>query len=190
MLEEFLSDVMGLCSCAFNCSQRESVCCQGLRDCSHTDALASEKTRSYQAQNQIGPQLPPGKEDVVQQQLESPQRRVKGPIRPPQEFLDASSVLSDEPIVGPMPIFGEDIDFEHPSDNLRFEEAARVLATADNITFVDSFTVLGLDGAAGDSDVKRKYWRLSLLVHPDKCSHPRAQEVHTIPETLPGRLIC
>lgn len=25
------------------------------------------------------------------------------------------------------------------------------------------------------SEVKKKYWKLSLLIHPDKCDHPKAQ---------------
>jgi hypothetical protein len=25
-------------------------------------------------------------------------------------------------------------------------------------------------------EVKKRYWRLSLLIHPDKCSHPRAHD--------------
>ena len=28
---------------------------------------------------------------------------------------------------------------------------------------------------AKNVDVKKRYMRLSLLIHPDKCSHPRAQ---------------
>jgi curved DNA-binding protein CbpA len=29
------------------------------------------------------------------------------------------------------------------------------------------------------SEVKKKYWKLSLLVHPDKCEHPKAQAAFT-----------
>lgn len=25
------------------------------------------------------------------------------------------------------------------------------------------------------TEVKKKYWKLSLLIHPDKCEHPKAQ---------------
>lgn len=25
-------------------------------------------------------------------------------------------------------------------------------------------------------EVKKRYWRLSLLIHPDKCSHPQAHD--------------
>lgn len=34
---------------------------------------------------------------------------------------------------------------------------------------------MGLEPDAKGADVKRRYMRLSLLIHPDKCSHPQAQ---------------
>ena len=38
----------------------------------------------------------------------------------------------------------------------------------------DAYDVLGVAPDAGAADVKKRYWRLSLLVHPDKCGHARA----------------
>ena len=39
----------------------------------------------------------------------------------------------------------------------------------------DSYAIMGLEPDAKGADVKRRYMRLSLLIHPDKCSHPQAQ---------------
>lgn len=38
------------------------------------------------------------------------------------------------------------------------------------------WAVLGLEHSAGPGEVKKRYWRVSLLVHPDKCGHARANE--------------
>ncbi len=40
----------------------------------------------------------------------------------------------------------------------------------------DVYKVVGVDRDAKGQDVKKRYWRLSLLIHPDKCDHPRAQD--------------
>ena len=39
----------------------------------------------------------------------------------------------------------------------------------------DAYAVMGLEPDVKGADVKRRYMRLSLLIHPDKCSHPQAQ---------------
>ncbi|GIL65882.1 hypothetical protein Vafri_19522 [Volvox africanus] len=43
-------------------------------------------------------------------------------------------------------------------------------------TTVDAYSVLGVSPSASAGDVKKRYMRLSLLIHPDKCSHPLAHE--------------
>ena len=40
-----------------------------------------------------------------------------------------------------------------------------------SVVEADAYALLGLPQGATGSDVKKKYMRLSLLVHPDKCSH-------------------
>ena len=39
----------------------------------------------------------------------------------------------------------------------------------------DAYALMGLEPDARGADVKKRYMRLSLLIHPDKCSHPQAQ---------------
>ncbi len=40
----------------------------------------------------------------------------------------------------------------------------------------DAYDVIGVDPAAPTADIKKRYWRLSLMIHPDKCSHALANE--------------
>ena len=40
----------------------------------------------------------------------------------------------------------------------------------------DPYDVLGVPYDAAAGAVKKRYWRLSLMIHPDKCHHPRAAE--------------
>jgi len=39
----------------------------------------------------------------------------------------------------------------------------------------DAYAIMGLEPDCKGVDVKKRYMRLSLLIHPDKCSHPQAQ---------------
>lgn len=40
----------------------------------------------------------------------------------------------------------------------------------------DAYAVVGVEPDAKAADIKKRYWRLSLLIHPDKCDHPRAND--------------
>lgn len=40
----------------------------------------------------------------------------------------------------------------------------------------DAYEVLGVQPTATSAEIKKQYWRLSLLIHPDKCAHPRAND--------------
>ena len=40
----------------------------------------------------------------------------------------------------------------------------------------DPYAVLGVKLEATPAEVKKRYWRLSLLIHPDKCGHARAHD--------------
>ena len=39
---------------------------------------------------------------------------------------------------------------------------------------------MGAKSEQTQSEIKKLYWKLSLLVHPDKCSHPKAKEAFDI----------
>ncbi|KAF8411863.1 hypothetical protein HHK36_004422 [Tetracentron sinense] len=42
---------------------------------------------------------------------------------------------------------------------------------------VDSpYDVLGVNHNMSTDNIKKRYWKLSLMVHPDKCSHPQAHQ--------------
>lgn len=45
------------------------------------------------------------------------------------------------------------------------------------LLIVSPFEILDLPFGATDSDVKKQYRKKSLLIHPDKCNHPQAQDV-------------
>ena len=38
----------------------------------------------------------------------------------------------------------------------------------------DAYAVLGASPDASATEVKKRFWRVSLLIHPDKCSHAQA----------------
>ncbi|PFH34822.1 DnaJ domain-containing protein [Besnoitia besnoiti] len=47
-------------------------------------------------------------------------------------------------------------------------------------TFSSPFQVLLLGAEATEDDVRKQYRKLSLLIHPDKCKHPMAQEAFQV----------
>ncbi len=102
-------------------------------------------------------------------------RRVLGPAMPAREVLDAAAALAEQ-MTGPPPpeLVAE---AEGASAESRDQAVARVLrvmplAGAEG----DAYAVLGCAEGAAPGEVKKCFWRLSLLVHPDKCAHPRAAE--------------
>ncbi|KAM8990907.1 dnaJ homolog subfamily C member 14 [Ara ararauna] len=58
----------------------------------------------------------------------------------------------------------------------RGEEVTRLLAMAEvPEEELNPFHVLGVEATASDSELRRAYRRLAVLVHPDKNQHPRAE---------------
>lgn len=45
---------------------------------------------------------------------------------------------------------------------------------------MDPYAVLGLDADVSESELRRAYRRLAVMVHPDKCQHPRAEEAFKV----------
>ncbi|KAF8670788.1 hypothetical protein HU200_050459 [Digitaria exilis] len=115
---------------------------------------------------------------------ESPKRRIIGPAMPSRELLAAAAEMTealrcrdaeleadDDLLIGPPP---PAVVAEAASANEaeRFEEVTRILAADTN----SPYDVLGVNWKMSTDNMKKRYWKLSLLVHPDKCPHPSAQE--------------
>ncbi|KAG6738810.1 hypothetical protein POTOM_058432 [Populus tomentosa] len=116
----------------------------------------------------------------------SPKRtRVIGPEMPSAELLAAAAKLTEaqaelreaeleedtELFIGPAP---PAVVAEAASANEaeRFEEVTRIMdAVGDSL-----YDVVGVNRNMSADNIKKRYWKLSLLVHPDKCSHPQAHQ--------------
>ncbi|XP_042461706.1 uncharacterized protein LOC122045523 [Zingiber officinale] len=116
-------------------------------------------------------------------------RRLIGPEMPSREVLAAAAELTEaecllreaeldidsELLIGPPP---PAIVSEAASANEaeRFEEVARIVG-AD----VDKpYDILGVNWKMSSENIKKRYWKLSLLVHPDKCTHPQAHQAFVL----------
>ncbi|XP_042456468.1 uncharacterized protein LOC122041014 isoform X2 [Zingiber officinale] len=116
-------------------------------------------------------------------------RRLIGPEMPSREVLAAAAELTEaecllreaeldidsELLIGPPP---PAIVSEAASANEaeRFEEVARIVS-AD----VDKpYDILGVNWKMSSENIKKRYWKLSLLVHPDKCTHPQAHQAFVL----------
>lgn len=114
-----------------------------------------------------------------------PKRRFLGPQMPSRELLDAAAKLTeaetllreaefdvdDDIIIGPPPP-AMVAEAESANEAERFEEVARIAAAE-----VDKpYDILGVNWKTPADNIKKKYWKLSLMVHPDKCSHPQAHQ--------------
>ncbi|KAL6987424.1 hypothetical protein U1Q18_013174 [Sarracenia purpurea var. burkii] len=115
----------------------------------------------------------------------APRRRMIGPEMPSAELLAAAAKLSEaeaelreaevevdiEVFIGPPPpaVVNE---AESANEAERFEEVTRIMGLeADN-----PYDVLGVNMNMSADNIKKRYWKLSLMVHPDKCSHPQAHQ--------------
>lgn len=116
----------------------------------------------------------------------TPKRRFVGPQMPFRELLDAAAKLTeaetllreadfevdDGIVIGPPPP-AMVAEAESANEAERFEEVARITeAEADK-----PYDVLGVNWKTPSENIKKRYWKLSLMVHPDKCSHPQAHQV-------------
>ncbi|KAJ0240966.1 DnaJ domain-containing protein [Hirschfeldia incana] len=125
-----------------------------------------------------------GADDVT-----GPKKRVIGPAMPSAELLAAAAKLTEAQaelreaeleedsayFIGPAP---PAVVAEVASSNEaeRFEEVTRIMeAEADS-----PYDILGVNHNMAADSMKKRYWKLSLLVHPDKCSHPQAQEAFVL----------
>ncbi|KAH0910706.1 hypothetical protein HID58_034027 [Brassica napus] len=128
-----------------------------------------------------------------------PKKRVIGPAMPSAELLAAAAKLTEAQaelreaeleedsayFIGPAP---PAVVAEVASSNEaeRFEESGNSYPSREQVTRImeaeaDSpYDVLGVNHNMAADNMKKRYWKLSLLVHPDKCSHPQAQEAFVL----------
>ncbi|KAI3774500.1 hypothetical protein L1987_49058 [Smallanthus sonchifolius] len=121
----------------------------------------------------------------AQDDVPAPKKRVIGPAMPSAELLAAAAKLTeaeaelreaeigedDELFIGPPPpaVVNEAAS---ANDAERFEEVTRIIgAEADNL-----YDVVGVNRNMAADSIKKRYWKLSLMVHPDKCPHPEAHQ--------------
>ncbi|KAK9869043.1 hypothetical protein WJX84_007358 [Apatococcus fuscideae] len=120
-------------------------------------------------------------------------RRMVGPAMPAPEVLAAAAELAEEmqrqaeddeeDVLGPAPPDMEQRYDAEVGDDERDAEVKRILrllgeAAAERV-WLDPHALLKLEQKDSEKagTVKKAFWRLSLLVHPDKCRHPRANDV-------------
>ncbi|CAI0557142.1 unnamed protein product [Linum tenue] len=117
--------------------------------------------------------------------IAGPRRRVIGPEMPSSELLAAAAKLTeaqeelrsvemdedDEFFIGPPPpaVVAE---VAAANEAERYEEVTRIMDSSDD----SPYDVVGVNHKMSADNIKKRYWKLSLLVHPDKCSHPQAQQ--------------
>ncbi|CAK7323563.1 unnamed protein product [Dovyalis caffra] len=115
----------------------------------------------------------------------APRRRVIGPEMPSAELLAAAAKLTEaqaelreaeleedtELFIGPAPP-AMVAEAASANEAERFEEVTRIMdVVGDSL-----YDVVGVNRNMSAENIKKRYWKLSLLVHPDKCSHPQAHQ--------------
>ncbi|KAK9145928.1 hypothetical protein Sjap_005831 [Stephania japonica] len=124
-------------------------------------------------------------ESSVNDDLPAPRRRLIGPEMPSSELLAAAAKLTEaeaalreaeveadtDLFIGPPPpaVVAE---AESANEAERFEEITRILG----VEIENPYDVLGVNWKMSSDNIKKRYWKLSLMVHPDKCSHPQAHQ--------------
>lgn len=128
--------------------------------------------------------FPPAHGGKVDREDDTPKKRVIGPAMPSRELLAAAAEMTEalrcrdaeleadnDSLIGPPPP-AMVAEAASANEAERFEEVTRILgADADAL-----YDVLGINWKMSSENIKKRYWKLSLLVHPDKCPHPSAQE--------------
>ncbi|KAK9070996.1 hypothetical protein SSX86_009564 [Deinandra increscens subsp. villosa] len=142
--------------------------------------LHSEQPNEENKPDDGGSNLTHGQDDVP-----TSKKRVIGPAMPSAELLAAAAKLTeaeaelreaeigddDELFIGPPPpaVVKEAAS---ANDAERFEEVTRIMgAEVDN-----PYDVVGVNRNMAADSIKKRYWKLSLMVHPDKCPHPEAHQ--------------
>lgn len=121
----------------------------------------------------------------LQEDVPGPKRRVIGPAMPSAELLAAAAKLTEaeaelreveveedmDLFIGPAPP-AMVTEAASVNEAERFEEVTRIMGAE-----VDSpYDVVGVNRNMSADNIKKRYWKLSLMVHPDKCTHPEAHQ--------------
>lgn len=115
----------------------------------------------------IGPAAMPPQADVG--------KRVLGPMMVPREVLEAAAEETAFAVGPPPPELVAEADVATPET--RDQAVNRVLRlAADTQGAGDAYALLGVEEHATAGEVRKAFWRASLLTHPDKCDHPRAAD--------------
>ncbi|KAI3715704.1 hypothetical protein L6452_22690 [Arctium lappa] len=145
----------------------------------HND-LSAEQSNEEHIPADGGSKLPCAQEEVA-----APRKRVIGPAMPSAELLAAAAKLTEaEAELRDAEIGEDDVLFIGPpppavvneaasaNDAERFEEVTRIMgAEVDN-----PYDIVGVNRNMSADNIKKRYWKLSLMVHPDKCPHPEAHQ--------------
>jgi hypothetical protein len=107
-----------------------------------------------QLQASIGPQLPPSAQE--------------------KKFLEElNEEEGEDDFVGPVQVVSGGASLKSAQ-----EEIDRILKCS--AAGANSYQVLGVDPSVVTKDVVKRYLKLSLLIHPDKCKGPSAQDAFSI----------
>ncbi|KAJ8760807.1 hypothetical protein K2173_021845 [Erythroxylum novogranatense] len=117
--------------------------------------------------------------------MSASRRRMIGPEMPSAELLAAAAKLTEaqvelrdaeveedsELFIGPAPpALIAEAEFANEAE--RFEEVTRIMGVEKD----SPYDVIGVNQKMSAGNIKKRYWKISLLVHPDKCSHPQAHQ--------------
>ncbi|XP_030482678.2 uncharacterized protein LOC115699423 [Cannabis sativa] len=114
-----------------------------------------------------------------------PKRRIIGPAMPSAELLAAAAKLTEAQaelrdaeleedaasFIGPAPP-AMVAEAASANEAERFEEVTRIM----NVEADCPYEILGINQNRTSENIKKRYWKMSLLVHPDKCTHPQAHQ--------------
>ncbi|KAJ4844406.1 hypothetical protein Tsubulata_050843 [Turnera subulata] len=133
----------------------------------------------------VVPPVSNGNLEMPDDDAPGPVKRVIGPAMPSAELLAAAAKLTEaqnelkdaeleedtELFIGPPPP-AMVAEVESANEAERFEEVTRIMEAEGD----SPYDVVGVNHNMPADNIKKRYWKLSLLVHPDKCSHPQAHQ--------------
>ncbi|GAX78794.1 hypothetical protein CEUSTIGMA_g6231.t1 [Chlamydomonas eustigma] len=98
---------------------------------------------------------------------------------PPELVLEIDAVPQDEreaEVFKIMIVLKDAANAASSSEKTKLIGASPAAAAVHHLGVADAYSVLGVPSTATSAEVKRRYMRLSLLIHPDKCQHADAHE--------------